>query len=98
MAALGSGRTLILDSKGWSYAKDGWETVFQTVNGNCTAPRNVAAQSRNIAFLTRLWLGVCGKRIVDINENLTLRTHICIWDVFFPSISLYTLVCYCLMV
>ena len=50
MAALGSGRTLILDSKGWSYAKEGWETVFQTINGNCSAPRTVAAQSRNIVI------------------------------------------------
>ena len=46
MAAFGSGRTLILDSKGWSYAKDGWETVFRSVNGNCTVSSNDVAESR----------------------------------------------------
>ncbi|KAL5009035.1 hypothetical protein ScPMuIL_014616 [Solemya velum] len=36
MVAYATGRTLILDSVGWRYAKDGWETVFRPLSNTCT--------------------------------------------------------------
>ncbi|XP_030841910.1 alpha-(1,6)-fucosyltransferase-like [Strongylocentrotus purpuratus] len=33
--AYGTGRTLILESKGWDYAKEGWEKFFRPLSENC---------------------------------------------------------------
>lgn len=34
--AYGTQRTLILNSKGWRYNKEGWETVFKPISDTCT--------------------------------------------------------------
>ena len=33
--AYGTGRTLILESKGWDYAEEGWEKFFRPLSENC---------------------------------------------------------------
>lgn len=35
IVAYATKRTLVLESKGWRYASQGWETVFQPVSDNC---------------------------------------------------------------
>ncbi|XP_077866005.1 alpha-(1,6)-fucosyltransferase-like [Saccoglossus kowalevskii] len=42
--AYGSERTLILESKGWRYAKDGWEKFFQPLSNTCVT---ITGTSRN---------------------------------------------------
>ncbi|XP_045177027.2 alpha-(1,6)-fucosyltransferase-like isoform X2 [Mercenaria mercenaria] len=40
IVAYATQRTLILESKGWKYAKEGWETMFLPLSGNCTSTMN----------------------------------------------------------
>ncbi|XP_041472107.1 alpha-(1,6)-fucosyltransferase-like [Lytechinus variegatus] len=39
--AYGTGRTLILQSKGWDYDKEGWEKFFQPLSETCRDPTGV---------------------------------------------------------
>ncbi|XP_026684824.1 alpha-(1,6)-fucosyltransferase-like [Diaphorina citri] len=42
IVAYATRRTLILDSKEWSYSRGGWEEVFQPVSKTCTSPEGVS--------------------------------------------------------
>ncbi|XP_074644328.1 alpha-(1,6)-fucosyltransferase-like [Tubulanus polymorphus] len=57
--AYGTGRTMILESKGWRYSTGGWEKVFQPVSETCTdktgllrgwGPANVISDAQVISL------------------------------------------------
>ncbi len=37
MVAYATGRTLILESRGWRYNRGGWEKVFMPLSDTCTS-------------------------------------------------------------
>nr|DAA64668.1 TPA_inf: alpha1,6 fucosyltransferase [Strigamia maritima] len=57
IVAYGSGRTLILNSKGWRYNKDGWESVFKPVSDSCTSTMGVGSA---------MWPGYGDAQVLDL--------------------------------
>ena len=45
VVAYGTRRTMILDSRGWRYANEGWETVFLPFSDTCVSRDGYSSRS-----------------------------------------------------